>query len=148
MKKQFVILHLVGFVVVCPWLDKKAETKTISMQKRRPTRFCETRGHCNCCMMNCSIVEYEKAVCDMAFGWFHHCLHLTKMIAFTTLKLLLFPSSILLFFLVAYFILLSRESDQCAIRARLGVAGHLSTTPRWENLAKCFSYGTTSILYK
>ena len=35
------------------------------------------------------------------------------------------------------FILLSRESDQCAIRARLGVAGHLSTTPRWGNPAKC-----------
>ena len=29
------------------------------------------------------------------------------------------------------FILLSRESDQCAIRARLGVAGHLSIIPRW-----------------
>ena len=28
-------------------------------------------------------------------------------------------------------ILLSRESNQCAVRARLGVASHLSTTPRW-----------------
>ena len=37
------------------------------------------------------------------------------------------------------FILLSLESDQCAIRARLGVASHLSTTPRWGNPAKCFS---------
>ena len=37
------------------------------------------------------------------------------------------------------FILLSRESDQCAIRARLGVAGHLFTTPRWGNPAKCLS---------
>ena len=37
------------------------------------------------------------------------------------------------------FILLSRESDQCAIRARLGVTGHLSTTPRWGNPAKCLS---------
>ena len=37
------------------------------------------------------------------------------------------------------FILLSRESDQCAIRARLGVAGHLSTTPRWGNPVKCLS---------
>ena len=37
------------------------------------------------------------------------------------------------------FVLLSRESDQCAIRARLGVAGHLSTTPRWGNPAKCLS---------
>ena len=37
------------------------------------------------------------------------------------------------------FILLSRKSDQCAIRARLGVASHLSTTPRWENPAKCLS---------
>ena len=35
------------------------------------------------------------------------------------------------------FILLSRESDQCAIRARVGVASHLSTTPRWSNPAKC-----------
>ena len=38
------------------------------------------------------------------------------------------------------FILLSRESDQCAIRARLGVASHLSTTPRWGNPAKCLSH--------
>ena len=37
------------------------------------------------------------------------------------------------------FILLSGASDQCAIQARLGVAGHLSTTPRWENPAKCVS---------
>ena len=37
------------------------------------------------------------------------------------------------------FILLSRESDQCAIRARLGVASHLSTTPRWRNPAKRLS---------
>ena len=37
------------------------------------------------------------------------------------------------------FILLSRESDQSAIRARLGVASHLSTTPRWGNPAKCLS---------
>ena len=45
-----------------------------------------------------------------------------------------------LFFLFScIFILLSRESDQCAIRARLGVAGHLSTTPRWGNPAKCLS---------
>ena len=37
------------------------------------------------------------------------------------------------------FILLSRESDQCAIQARLGVASHLSTTPRWGNSIKCLS---------
>ena len=37
------------------------------------------------------------------------------------------------------FILLSRESDQCATKARLGVAGHLLTTPRWGNPAKCLS---------
>ena len=37
------------------------------------------------------------------------------------------------------FIFLSRESDQCAIRARLGVAGHLSTTPRWGYPVKCLS---------
>ena len=37
------------------------------------------------------------------------------------------------------FILLSRESDQCAIRARLGDANHLSITPRWGNPAKCLS---------
>ena len=37
------------------------------------------------------------------------------------------------------FILLSRESGQCAIRARLGVASHLSTSPRWGNPAKCLS---------
>ena len=43
------------------------------------------------------------------------------------------------FFFSCIFILLSRESDQCAIRARFGVAGHLSTTPRWGNPAKCLS---------
>ena len=43
------------------------------------------------------------------------------------------------FFFSRIFILLSRESDQCAIRARLGVASHLSTTPRWGNPAKCLS---------
>ena len=37
------------------------------------------------------------------------------------------------------FILLSRASDQSAIRAHLGVASHLSTTPRWGNPAKCLS---------
>ena len=37
------------------------------------------------------------------------------------------------------FILLSRESDQCAIRAHLRVASHLSITPRWGNPAKCLS---------
>ena len=37
---------------------------------------------------------------------------------------------ILFFYFSRMFILLSRESDQCAIRARLGVASHLSTTPR------------------
>ena len=37
------------------------------------------------------------------------------------------------------FILLSRESDQSTIRARLGVTSHLSTTPRWGNSAKCLS---------
>ena len=35
------------------------------------------------------------------------------------------------------FILLSRESDQSAVRADLGVASHLSTTPRWGNPPKC-----------
>ena len=34
---------------------------------------------------------------------------------------------------------LSRESAQSAIRARLGVASHLATTPRWGNRAKCLS---------
>ena len=44
------------------------------------------------------------------------------------------------FYLIAYLSsYISRESDQCAIRARLGVAGHLSTTPRWGNPAKCLS---------
>ena len=37
------------------------------------------------------------------------------------------------------FIFLLQESDQRAIRARLGVAGHLSTTPRWGNPTKCLS---------
>ena len=36
-------------------------------------------------------------------------------------------------------IFLSRESDQCAIRTGLGVAGHLSITPRWEYPAKYLS---------
>ena len=45
------------------------------------------------------------------------------------------PLSDIGYFLFLYFIrtfiLLSRESDQCAVRARLEVAGHLSTTLRW-----------------
>ena len=43
------------------------------------------------------------------------------------------------YFILLLFILLSRESDQCAVRARLGVADHLSTTPRWANPVKCLS---------
>ena len=42
-------------------------------------------------------------------------------------------------FFCCIFILLSQENDQCAIQARLGVANHLSTTPRWGNPAECFS---------
>ena len=49
------------------------------------------------------------------------------------------PTALYLFFFSCIFILISRESDQCAIRARLGVASHLSTTPRWGNPAKCLS---------
>ena len=37
------------------------------------------------------------------------------------------------------FILLSRESDYSAIQARLGVAGHPSTTPRRGNRIKCIT---------
>ena len=37
------------------------------------------------------------------------------------------------------FILLALKSDQCAIQARLEVAGHLSATSRWVNPAKCLS---------
>ena len=47
--------------------------------------------------------------------------------------------SIIFFVFSCIFILLSRARDQCAVRARLGVAGHLSTTPRWGNSAKCCS---------
>ena len=43
------------------------------------------------------------------------------------------------FFIIGIFILLSRESDQCAVRARLGVAGHLSTTLRGGNSVECLS---------
>ena len=45
----------------------------------------------------------------------------------------------LFIYLVTYFILLSRESDQSAIRTRLEVASHLSATPRWDYPAKCLS---------
>ena len=45
------------------------------------------------------------------------------------------------FFFSCIFILLSRESNQSTIPARLGVAGHLSTTPRWGNPAKYLSHG-------
>ena len=45
------------------------------------------------------------------------------------------------------YILLSRESDQCAIRAHLGDAGHLSVTTRRELPATCLPHnGTTSNL--
>ena len=37
------------------------------------------------------------------------------------------------------FVHLSQESNQCAIRAHLGVASYLSTTPTWGNPAKCLS---------
>ena len=44
---------------------------------------------------------------------------------------------IVLFVFCCVFILLSQESDQCAVRARLGVASHLSkVTLRWGNPAK------------
>ena len=49
-------------------------------------------------------------------------------------------------FFIGIFILLSRESDQCAVRARLGVAGHLSTTLRWGIPLGAFPNGTTSEL--
>ena len=48
-------------------------------------------------------------------------------------------TEISIFLFSRIFTLLSRESDQCAIRARLGVASHLSTTPRRGNPAKCLS---------
>ena len=41
--------------------------------------------------------------------------------------------------LSSIFIHLSQESDQCAVRARLGVAGHRSTTPRWGIPLSTFS---------
>ena len=42
--------------------------------------------------------------------------------------------ALVFFVFCGVFILLSQESNQCAIpeQAHLGVAGHLSTTPRWE----------------
>ena len=45
----------------------------------------------------------------------------------------------IVFLFSCMFILLSRESDQSATRARLEVASHLSTTPRWGNPAMCLS---------
>ena len=62
--------------------------------------------------------------------------------AFDTVFHKILLQKLYLFFLYLFgciFILLSRESDQCAIRARLGVAGHLSITPRWGNTGKCLS---------
>ena len=64
------------------------------------------------------------------------------------IQLVDFPS----FFLFScIFILLTRKSDQSAIRVRLGVArlggaGHLSTTPRWGNSVSAFPNGTASKL--
>ena len=56
--------------------------------------------------------------------------------------------SIFVSFLVfsCIFILVSRESDQCAVRARLGVAGHLSITPRWGILVSDYPNGSASKL--
>ena len=53
-------------------------------------------------------------------------------------------SAYVVYFFIAFilsgtFILPSRESDHCTIRAHLGAAGHLSTTPRRENPVKCLS---------
>ena len=39
-------------------------------------------------------------------------------------------------FIFSCIFILSRESDHCAIRARLGVASHLPTTPRRDNPVK------------
>ena len=56
-----------------------------------------------------------------------------------TITLRKFSKKFVFLYLVAYLFSISRESDQCAMRARLGVAGHLSTTPRWGNPAKRLS---------
>ena len=45
----------------------------------------------------------------------------------------------IVFIFSCIFIFLSRESDQSAIRARVGVADHLSTTPKGGNPVKSLS---------
>ena len=60
------------------------------------------------------------------------------MVWFKLTKKKVFFGVLYFYFIIGIFIL-SRESDQCAIRARLGVAGHLSTPPKWWNSAKCLS---------
>ena len=57
---------------------------------------------------------------------------LQRSFIYSAVKLFIFS-----FLFSCIFILLSRESDQCAMQARLEVAGHLSITPRWSNTAKC-----------
>ena len=50
------------------------------------------------------------------------------------------------FYLFSCIILLSRESNQCVIRARLGVTSHLSTTPKRGIPPSVFPNGTTDQL--
>ena len=49
-------------------------------------------------------------------------------------------------YLVAYSPSYREKTIKALLRARLGVAGHLSTTPKWGNSAECFSNGTSSKL--
>ena len=57
-----------------------------------------------------------------------------------------FVSLWIFFVYFCIFILLSRENDQCAIRARLEVASHLSPHQDWGISLSAFPNGTTSKL--
>ena len=79
----------------------------------------------------CFLLELEQMVNSFSVSVFF---------AFMLQKFtILLVSWVIIIIIIDIFILLSRESDQCAVRARLGAAGHLSTTLRWGNPAKCLS---------
>ena len=52
-------------------------------------------------------------------------------------RLLLFSLFLQFSIVVAYLSSYHEKAINMLKRARLGVAGHLSTTPKWENPAKC-----------
>ena len=96
------------------------------------------RSKCVHCFEHCCDLSALKP--DMVEMYFHCLQFCTQTCAFAFSWCLVFTFCPTVVFVVScIFILLSRESGHSAIRARLGVASHLFTTPKWGNFAKCLS---------